>query len=61
VSLNSREGKRRATADTEGGALDPVTSNRIIDMFSQRGYTVCGRYSKPLIYSAGELVVLKHA
>ena len=61
VSLNSREGKRRATAGTEGGVLDPVTSDRIVDMFGQRGYTVCGRYGRPLIYSAGELVVLKRA
>ncbi len=59
VSLNSREGKRRATAGTEGGVLDPVTSDRIVEMFGKRGYTVCGRYGRPLIYSAGELVVLK--
>ncbi len=61
VSLNSREGKRRATTGTEGGVLDPVTSDRIIEMFGSRGYTVCGRYGRPLIYSAGELVVLKRA
>lgn len=59
VSLNSREGKRRATEGAEGGVLDPVTSARITEMFSERGYTVCGRYGRPLIYSAGELVVLK--
>lgn len=61
VSLNSREGKRRATAGTEGGVLDPVTSDRIVEMFGKRGYTVCGRYGRPLIYSAGELVVLKRS
>lgn len=61
VSLNSREGKRRATAGTEGGVLDPVTSDRIVEMFGKRGYTVCGRHGAPLIHSAGELVVLRRA
>jgi putative sugar O-methyltransferase len=61
VSLNSREGKRRATAGTEGGVLDPVTSDLIIEQFGRRGYTVCGRYGEPLIRSAGELVVLERA
>jgi putative sugar O-methyltransferase len=61
VSLNSREGKRRATEGIEGGVLDPVTSDRIVEMFGKHGYTVCGRYGEPLIYSAGELVVLKHS
>ncbi len=58
VSLNSRRGKRRATASTEGGVLDPVTSDMIVEMFGGRGYTVCGRYGEPLVHSAGELVVL---
>jgi putative sugar O-methyltransferase len=58
VSLNSREGKRRATEGTEGGVLDPVTSDRIVDMFGAHGFTVRGRYGEPLIHSAGELVVL---
>lgn len=61
VSLNSRDGKRRATAGTEGGVLDPVTSDLIVERFGRRGYTVCGRYGEPLIRSAGELVVLKRA
>jgi putative sugar O-methyltransferase len=61
VSLNSREGKRRATAGTEGGVLDPVTSDRVIEMFGERGFTVAGRYGEPLIRSAGELVVLRRA
>jgi putative sugar O-methyltransferase len=59
VSLNSREGKRRASAGTEGGVLDQVTSDLIVEKFGGRGYTVCGRYGEPLIHSAGELVVLK--
>jgi putative sugar O-methyltransferase len=58
VSLNSREGKRRATDGTEGGVLDPVTSDLIVEQFARRGYTVRGRYGEPLIRSAGELVVL---
>jgi putative sugar O-methyltransferase len=61
VSLNSREGKRRATPGTEGGVLDPVTSDRIVEMFGKHGYTVSGRYGRPLIHSAGELVVLRRA
>lgn len=61
VSLNSREGKRRATEGAEGGVLDPVTSDRIIAMFGERGYSVRGRYGSPYLYSAGELVVLKRA
>jgi putative sugar O-methyltransferase len=61
VSLNSRLGKRRATEGTEGGVLDPVTSERIVGMFGERGYTVAGRYGEPLIYSAGELVVLRRS
>lgn len=61
VSLNSRHGKRRATEGTEGGVLDPVTSDRIVAMFGERGYTVAGRYGEPLIYSAGELVVLRRS
>jgi putative sugar O-methyltransferase len=59
VSLNTREGKRRATAGGEGGVLDPVTSDRIVELFGKHGYTVCGRYGDPLIHSAGELVVLE--
>jgi putative sugar O-methyltransferase len=61
VSLNSREGKRRATEGTEGGVLDPVTSDLIVEQFGEHGYTVCGRYGEPLIHSAGELVVLERA
>jgi hypothetical protein len=61
VSLNSREGKRRATAGTEGGVLDPVTSGLIVEKFGGHGYTVAGRYGEPLIHSAGELVVLRRA
>jgi len=61
VSLNSREGKRQATEGAEGGVLDQVTSDRIVEMFGKRGYTVSGRYGDPLIHSAGELVVLKRS
>jgi putative sugar O-methyltransferase len=61
VSLNSREGKRQATEGAEGGVLDQVTSDRVVEMFGKRGYTVSGRYGDPLIHSAGELVVLKRS
>lgn len=59
VSLNSREGKRRAEAGKEGGALEPVTSQYIVDSFARHGFEPVGRYGAPLIHSAGELVVLR--
>ena len=59
VSLNSRAGKRRAAAGTEGGALEPVTSQFIVDSFAAHGFEPVGRYGEPLIQSAGELVVLR--
>ncbi|KRB77904.1 hypothetical protein ASE01_06905 [Nocardioides sp. Root190] len=59
VSLNSRGGKRRATAGTEGGAIEPVTSQFIVDSFAEHGFEVAGRYGEPLVQSAGELVVLR--
>lgn len=61
VSLNSRAGKRRAVEGEEGGVLEPVTSDLVVERFGARGYTVCGRYGEPLIRSAGELVVLRRA
>lgn len=59
VSLNSRDGKRRAVHGEEGGVLDPVTSQRIAETFQRHGYQVKGRYGKPLLRSAGEIVVLQ--
>lgn len=59
VSLNSRDGKRRAVEGGEGGVLEPVTSRRIAAMFERHGYQVRGRYGEPLIRSAGEIVVLR--
>ena len=47
----------RADHDTVG----PVTSQLIVDLFSARGYQLQGRYNAPLIYSAGELVVLSRS
>ncbi|MCT2582083.1 putative sugar O-methyltransferase [Actinophytocola gossypii] len=61
VSLNTRHGKPRATDGGEGGVVDPVTSDLIVEQFGRRGYTVCGRYGEPLIRSAGELVVLRRS
>jgi putative sugar O-methyltransferase len=58
VSLNSILGKRKAAANTEGGVIDPVTSDRITAMFEARGYDVLERYGDPLIQAAGELVIL---
>lgn len=59
VSLNSREGKQRAAAPGEYGALDPVTSERIAAMFARHGFEVAGRYNDPYVRSAGELLVMK--
>jgi putative sugar O-methyltransferase len=58
VSLNSKLGKPKASSDREIGVIDPVTSDRIVDMFGKHGYELRGRYGQPLIRSAGELVVL---
>jgi len=58
VSLNSRHGK--PTADKhEIGVREQVTSSRVVQLFEERGYTLCGRYGEPLIRSAAELVVLR--
>ena len=59
VSLNSRHGKRRAEEGKSGGAIEPVTSQFIVDAFARHGFEVAGRYGEPLIQSAGELVVLR--
>lgn len=59
VSLNSKDGKRRATADRQGGAIDPVTSAFIADQFEARDYRVVGRYGRELIGpSTAELLIL---
>lgn len=61
VSLNSRNGKPKTHERGDkhwGGVVEPVTSQMIVDLFGARGYRVQGRYGAPLIYSAGELVVL---
>ena len=55
----SREGKQRAAAPGEHGALDPVTSERIATMFARHGFEVAGRYNDPYVRSAGELLVMK--
>lgn len=59
VSLNSREGKPKAAAAGEWGALDPVTSDAIVGMFEARGFSLVGSYDEPLVRSAGRVVVLK--
>lgn len=59
VSLNSRAGKRRAEEGKAGGAIDPVTSEFIVERFGEYGFEVAGRYGEPLLVSAGELVVLR--
>jgi putative sugar O-methyltransferase len=61
VSLNSRLGKPKRSAESQIGVIDPVTSQRIVEMFGAHGYQVRGRYGDPLIRSAGELVVLSRS
>jgi len=59
VSLNSRDGKKRATEAGSRGVLDPVTSTRIVEIFSKLGYELQGRYGSPLLRGAGELIILQ--
>ncbi|MDT8384233.1 MAG: putative sugar O-methyltransferase [Gammaproteobacteria bacterium] len=62
VSLNTINGKPMKTdSDSdEIGVVEQVTSDMIITEFESNGYEVCGRYRRPLIISAGELVVLRN-
>ena len=61
VSLNSRLGKPKQSAESKIGVIDPVTSQRIVEMFGAHGYEVRGRYGDPQIRGAGELVVLSRS
>lgn len=57
VSLNSRDGKPRAAEAGRWGALDPVRSADIADMFARRGLERVGCYDTPLVRSAGQVNV----
>jgi putative sugar O-methyltransferase len=59
VLLNSRSGKRRAEPGREGGALDPLTSDRVVEMFASHGFRVAARHGQPLAGPVAELVVLE--
>ncbi|AKU15182.1 putative sugar O-methyltransferase [Luteipulveratus mongoliensis] len=59
VSLNSRQGKPKAAEAGQWGALDPVKSADIVEMFGRRGFTQVGEYDQPLVRSGGQVVVLK--
>lgn len=59
VSLNSRLGKPRAKKAGDWGALDPITSARIIEMFAARGLELVGQYDAPIVRSAGQLNVFR--
>lgn len=69
VSLNSRRGKpwhagapaSPGPDETAPGVLDAVTSERIVAMFEEHGYSLQGRYGAPLLHSAGELIVLERS
>jgi putative sugar O-methyltransferase len=59
VSLNSKLGKPKAGDGAAIGVIDPVTSDRIVAMFVERGYELLGAHGDPLIQSAGELAILR--
>lgn len=59
VSLNSRAGKPRAEKAGDWGALDPVTSADIIEMFDRHGLQLVGSYDAPYVRSAGQLNVFR--
>lgn len=59
VSFNSRAGKPKAEKSGDWGALDPVKSSDIVDMFSARGFRLLKAYDSPYVRSAGQLVVLR--
>lgn len=59
VSLNSRLGKPKAKKAGDWGALDPVTSARIIEMFDAQGLELVGQYDAPVVRSAGQLNVFR--
>ena len=59
VSLNSREGKPKAAQPGDWGALDPVKSADIIDMFDRHGLELVGQYDTPLVRSAGQVNVFR--
>jgi putative sugar O-methyltransferase len=61
VSLNSKAGKPMAKKENHWGVMEQVTSAMITTRFEEHGYKVLGRYGRPLIVSAGELVVLGRA
>ncbi|GGB22301.1 hypothetical protein GCM10011492_10110 [Flexivirga endophytica] len=59
VSLNSRAGKPRAANPGDWGALEPVTSANIIEMFATRGLELVGSYDAPYVRGAGQLNVFR--
>lgn len=61
VSLNSKLGKPRAEKAGDHGALKPVTSGDIADMFGRRGFRVAGAYDAPYVRAAGQLLVLERS
>jgi putative sugar O-methyltransferase len=59
LSLNSKLGKPKASDGNAIGVIDPVTSDRIVTMFLERGYELLGTYGDPLIQGAAELAILR--
>lgn len=59
VSLNSKLGKPKAGDGQTSGVIDPITSDRIITMFRERGYELLGTYGDPLVQGAAELAILR--
>jgi hypothetical protein len=61
VSLNSIAGKPTKREEKDWGVADQVTSEMVVGRFEQYGYRVVGSYGRPLIVSAGALVVMELA
>lgn len=58
-SLNSKDGKPKAAKAGDWGALDPVKSSDIVEMFEKRGLQLVGQYDAPMVRSAGQLNIFK--
>lgn len=62
VSLNSRDGKRRASDDRPGGAIEPVTSAFIAEQFEAEGYRTIRRYGREFVGpTPAELLIMRRA
>ena len=62
VSLNSKDGKRRASDDRPGGAIEPVTSAFIAEQFEAEGYRVVRRHGREFVGpTPAELLIMRRS